>query len=335
MRPKLKRAVQWAIPILLGIALLIVWMTLILPYETASPNREMVIIQDDATYVFQPHTPIPTPEITPTIDPASSPTPTPLETTVPTPQPQVYSIYTGNRYLPPAPPVDRLPTDRWMINVDNANLGFIYAGYHTKDETVLAIQQGDDVRYHRVAADGQIGIYSLTMGSGLYEVTLYARQGDGSYRKVAQSGVQADIQHPTIPYLVNNDAVEFHDDLTSTQWVLENTTDSTTVRQDVELFVGWIQEYIAIVDMDTVQTVEETFISRQGSAWDRATLLASMCRSVGIPCKVVEGYHRINERIQIWNAVYIGDMYWIVDLSQDNAWIHPQDEAEYKSIIEH
>lgn len=66
--------------------------------------------------------------------------------------------------------------------------------------------------------------------------------------------------------------------------------------------------------------VKRTLSLRSGICYDFANLFAAICRSQGVPCYCVDGYHKENKHyLHAWNRVFFNGVWWNLDVTYDTA----------------
>ncbi len=210
------------------------------------------------------------------------------------------------------------------IDVDQAPYGYVYAAYNSQRRAKFSLVKDENAVHHDLMNDGIAQRFSLTAGSGKYQATIYENVTDISYKKVKSLKFIADIYDHRVPYLVSNNVVRYDDTLPVIQKAAELATSELSQMEKAKALYNWVVETIAYdyellgkLESGYVSDVSQTYKTGKGICYDFAVLYASMCRSQGIPCKVVSGYAEAVEGYHAWNEVYFDDTYHVVDTSTD------------------
>lgn len=287
-------------------------------------NLDKVIVKTTTapTYAFSKkttlaHTPKPTSRLTPTPAPTPVPTATPAPTETPKPTP--------GPYVAPIPPKIYLDDGEYLLDHTNSSLGFIYSGYNVEVKAKLGIIKNKQLIYRNLPEYGLVGMFSLTRDSGEYTATIYKNIGGNSYRVINTESFTADIRYPTLPFLISNDLIKFDADMESVKLTDELLTGLTDERARVRAIYDWIMNNVTYnysllnkLPKGYKTDPEITIDIKTGICLDYAVLMATMCRSHGIPCKIATGYADKVSGFHVWNEVYFDGEYHIIDTSSDS-----------------
>lgn len=210
------------------------------------------------------------------------------------------------------------------IDAEDAPLGYVYAAYLSPKHTKFSLVKEENTVHHDLVNDGIAQRFSLTAGSGRYLATIYENVTDISYKKVKALKFTADIHDPTAPYRVSNSVVHYDADMVAIQHAAELTEGLQSPREKAHGIYTWVVQNITYdydmlgaLESGYVCEVDTTFDTKKGICYDFAVLYAAMCRSQGIPCKVVSGYADAVEGYHAWNEVYFDGAYHVVDTSTE------------------
>jgi transglutaminase-like putative cysteine protease len=127
------------------------------------------------------------------------------------------------------------------------------------------------------------------------------------------------------PYLFSNSYVVYDNDMECIQFGLELTRDAKSQEEKARAIYDWIARNVKYdfsvvgkLEAGYVPNPQKTYDTKLGICTDFAALFASMCRSQGIPCKLVVGNYERSEYLHAWNEVYFDGEYHIVDASGDS-----------------
>lgn len=214
-----------------------------------------------------------------------------------------------------------------LISGDNAEADYSYAseGY------ISAVYSGSaaaakfrvtcgEIRYDHDLTPGKREFFPL-MGSGSYDVKIYEQFSGNNFALIAEGNFDANISSSVSTYLYPNKYVDFdgssacvkkaaevcaglNDDVEKIaeifSYVTENISYDKSLAEDVRN--GKVTNYVPYPD--------DTLSNGKGICFDYTALFAAMCRSQGIPARLVIGYAS-PEIYHAWNEVYTEETGWI------------------------
>ncbi len=211
-----------------------------------------------------------------------------------------------------------------FITSTNMN-GYIYCSYKSDKKVKIMMNNGSQQEIYDLVADGQFHRFTLHLGDGDYRIRLVENTSGNSYRVVDATEFTCELINQDFPYLVPNSFVVYNNDMEVIQFGLELTEDAITQEEKAHAIYDWIVRNISYdfsvvgkLEVGYVPDPQRTYDTRMGICSDFATLFASMCRSQGIPCKVVLGYYVKSEYYHAWNEVLVNGEYILVDTSGDS-----------------
>ncbi|MCM1328953.1 MAG: transglutaminase-like domain-containing protein [Ruminococcus sp.] len=225
------------------------------------------------------------------------------------------------------PKINMPKTGNSLISGDNSEVDYSYAaeGYisalysGTAAAAKLRIICGE-VRYDHDLTPGKREFFPL-MGSGNYEVQLYEQFSGNQFAKLAEGSFQANIASSVSTYLYPNKYVDFDSNSQCVKKAAEvcaGITDS--VEKIAEIFtyvtenISYDKTLAANVRGGSVTSYvpypDTTLSKGTGICFDYTSLFAAMCRSQGIPARLVIGYAE-PEIYHAWNEVYTEETGWI------------------------
>ena len=242
---------------------------------------------------------------------SATPSPTPIEepiaTAIPTPE------------VP-----ESVSDDPQFATASNMN-GYIYISYKSEKRVKIMMNNGDQQEIYDLIPDGQYHRFTLHLGDGHYLIRLVENTTGNSYRVVDSTEFDCTLIDENFPYLVPNSFVVYDNAMEVIQFGLELTENAETQEEKAHAIYDWIVRNISYdfsvvgnLEVGYVPNPQITFDTRKGICSDFAVLFASMCRSQGIPCKVVLGYYIKTEYYHAWNEVLVNGEYVIVDTSGDS-----------------
>ena len=173
---------------------------------------------------------------------------------------------------------------------------------------------------------GRDAAFALVDGDGTYTITLYRNTTGTKYKKVESVTVDVALTDQMSPYLVSTEEITFsdHDAVGRTAAslcsALTNDADKVVAIHNymaanltydnafgAQIASGAVKNYVP----DTNETLQ----TRTGVCYDFAALFAAMCRSQGIPCKIVRGY--LDGGYHAWNMVFVDGTWMAVDMTRE------------------
>lgn len=124
---------------------------------------------------------------------------------------------------------------------------------------------------------------------------------------------------PDAPYLANGGATLW--DTQTEELANEICVGCKTDEEKVQAIYQWIiqnfeydYDYYAFIQYFNVR---RTLHTRKGVCYDFANLFAALCRSLDIPCYVIDGAPYDSSANHTWNRVYFNAIWWNVDVTND------------------
>ncbi len=219
--------------------------------------------------------------------------------------------------MPQAPGTDVISGDNSEIDLSNASEGYISAVYTGQSAAAKIRIQCGDVRYdHDLAVGGKREFFPL-MGSGDYTVSVFEQFSGKKYAQTASGSFSVTLRSPTEMYLYPNKYVDFDSGSDCVRKAAELCAGlSGDVEKIAEIFIfitdniTYDKQLAASVKSGYVPDPDSTLASKKGICFDYASLFAAMCRSQGIPARLVIGYAD-PDIYHAWNEVYTDETGWI------------------------
>ena len=221
------------------------------------------------------------------------------------------------------PKINMPKTGDKVISGDNAEADYSYAaeGY------ISALYSGSasaakvritcgDVRYDHDLTPGKREFFPL-MGSGSYSVQIYEQLSGNKFAPLAEGSFEANVSSSVSTYLYPNKYVDFDGNSACVKKAAEVCAGITDDVEKIAEIFGYVTENIsydknlaATVQSGYVPYPDNTLSKGKGICFDYTSLFAAMCRSQGIPARLVIGYAE-PEIYHAWNEVYTDETGWI------------------------
>lgn len=201
-------------------------------------------------------------------------------------------------------------------DITSADMGVIKVTYSGECGKVkVRITKGEAVYDYDLDPAGTV--FPLQSGSGTYNIKVLENVSGKTYAVALDEDFSADIKSEFSPYLVPSQYINYSQSDDCVYKAAELCAGkSGTVEKAAAMFgyitgnVKYDKELAASVKSGYVPAPDKTLESGKGICFDYASLFASMCRSQGIPAKLVMGYVRGNV-YHSWNEIYTEDSGWV------------------------
>lgn len=209
-----------------------------------------------------------------------------------------------------------LSNDIACIDLTSADMGVVRVTYSGECQKVkVRITKGEAVYDYDLDPTGTV--FPLQSGSGTYNIKVLENVSGKTYAVALDEDFSADIKSEFSPYLVPSQYINYSQSDECVYKAAELCAGkSGTVEKAAAMFgyitsnVKYDKELAASVKSGYVPDPDKTLESGKGICFDYASLFASMCRSQGIPAKLVMGYVRGNV-YHSWNEIYTEDSGWV------------------------
>ena len=211
-------------------------------------------------------------------------------------------------------------TDSALIDYSNADDGYIAAAYSGKSEKAkLRVLCGKTQYDHDLSGGGTTEFFPL-MGSGSYTVRVYEQLSGKSYSLAAEASFDVKIKSETEMYLYPNKYSDFDKNSDCVKKASQLCSDKSGTVDKIAAIFGYVTENISY-DKELAKNVkngltgytpdpDRTLKNGKGICFDYASLMTAMCRSQGIPSRIVVGYAKENI-YHAWNEIYTEETGWI------------------------
>lgn len=209
------------------------------------------------------------------------------------------------------------------IDTSNASDGYFTVSYSaTTSRMKVGVTFNGSTRYIDYKA-GTTASYAFEEGNGAYTLTLYVNVGGNSYKRVASSDVNVTFKKDNAQYLAST--VEINFDAGGT--VIQKANELCKNTDNDESRIVAIYKYMLSFsyDFDLAGQISRGEVSGykpntaavlksgKGICYDLSALFAAMCRSQGVPCKLVKGTY--NNGAHAWNEVFCGGTWHRIDMT--------------------
>lgn len=211
-------------------------------------------------------------------------------------------------------------TDSALIDYSNADDGYIAAAYSGKSEKAkLRVLCGKTQYDHDLSGGGTTEFFPL-MGSGSYTVRVYEQLSGKSYSLAAESSFDVKIKSETEMYLYPNKYSDFDKNSDCVKKASQLCSDKSSTVDKIAAIFSYVTDNISY-DKELAKKVkngltgytpdpDRTLKNGKGICFDYASLMTAMCRSQGIPSRIVVGYAKENI-YHAWNEIYTEETGWI------------------------
>ncbi|MDE5860483.1 MAG: transglutaminase-like domain-containing protein, partial [Oscillospiraceae bacterium] len=206
------------------------------------------------------------------------------------------------------------------VDYSNANEGYISVIYTGSAAGGKVRIKCGDIQYDHDLSVGVREFFPL-MDSGSYSVKVYEQFSGSKYAEIADGSFDVKIKSSTGMYLYPNKYVDFSSSSSCVKKAAEVCAGVTDDVEKIALIFTYVTENITYdkalaEDVRTgkvttyVPNPDSALAAGKGICYDYASLFAAMCRSQGIPARLVKGYADPNI-YHAWNEVYTDETGWI------------------------
>lgn len=230
-----------------------------------------------------------------------------------------------------------LQNDLAAADITSACDGVIMVSYMGECKKVkVRITKGEAVYDYDLDPVGTV--FPLQSGSGTYNIKVLENVSGKTYAIALDMDFEAKINDGLSPFLLPSQYINYSQSDKCVYKAAELCTGKTgTIEKAAAMFeyvtshISYDKELAASVKSGYIPDPDATLESGKGICFDYASLFASMCRSQGIPAKLVMGYVR-GDVYHAWNEIYTEETGWItVDLFLDKGGWELLDPTFYAS----
>lgn len=191
-------------------------------------------------------------------------------------------------------------------------------GSSTKIKVLLYYNGSSKYYQYTIPTDNTWTSIPLQSGSGSYKVRFMQQVTGNSYRELYSTSFQVGMSSELAPYLNPSQYVVYNSSSACVSKAKSLTSGYSSDAQKTSAIYSYITANIRY-DYDKMNNVasgylpnpDSTLASGKGICFDYAALMAAMCRSQGIPCKLVIG--DADGEYHAWNLVYINGSWQLYD----------------------
>ena len=219
--------------------------------------------------------------------------------------------------LPKADGTNVISDENSEIDYSNASEGYISAVYTGSSAKAKLRVQCGDMKYDHDLAVGGVREFFPLMGSGNYTVSVYEQFSGTKYAMLASGDFSVNIRSSTDMYLYPNKYIDFDSSSNCVRKAAELCAGLTDDVEKIAAIFTFITDNV-VYDKQLAATVQSGYVphpdatlaSKKGICYDYASLFTAMCRSQGIPARLVIGYAD-PDIYHAWNEVYTDETGWI------------------------
>ncbi len=283
--------------------------------ENDIPGTETSEIRETASETSAQVSETEIPDVPQTTAPTAAETTTTATTTAAPKPPAEVVIPKIN--MPKADGSSVISGDNAEIDYSNAAEGYISAVYNGSAAAAkIRIQCGDTQYNHDLSVGGKREFFPL-MDSGSYTVSVYEQFSGNKYAMLISGDFSVNIKSSTGMYLYPNKYVDFDSNSKCVRKAAELCAGLTDDVEKIAAIFTFITDNVtydkqlaATVQSGYVPYPDNTLASKKGICYDYSSLFAAMCRSQGIPARLVIGYAE-PDIYHAWNEVYTDETGWI------------------------
>ncbi|MCM1024377.1 MAG: lasso peptide biosynthesis protein [Prevotella sp.] len=203
------------------------------------------------------------------------------------------------------------------LDYSNAADGYISVVYSgSSAQAKLRIANGTVQYDHDISVGGKRDFIPL-MGSGSYSVKVYEHISGKNFAPVLSGEFEVSLKNETDTFLYPNKYVSFGQSSECVKKAAEVCAGKNGDVEEIAAIFGYVADSIsydkqlaATVQSGYIPDPDKTLAAGKGICFDYASLFAAMCRSRGIPARLVIGYADPNI-YHAWNEVYTDETGWI------------------------
>lgn len=207
------------------------------------------------------------------------------------------------------------------VDTSTANDGYITVSCESGGYVRLLLQKDGQFEYMPIKQDGSEVVYPMSLGNGTYTVSVNQWLSPETEQTLFSEQIEVAMENEMLPFLQPNTFVNYDDSMTCIQKadkMKRETGDGwITFVRIFKLAAKNIRYDKERYDEDGCTSAfrlnpEIVYTQETGVCVDKACLLASMMRRVGIPAKMVIGTGPGGGR-HAWNEVYVLGRWRLVD----------------------
>lgn len=206
------------------------------------------------------------------------------------------------------------------IDYSDISKGYISAGVDESEQCRIKLQiTGGGTTYSYTLYGGDSGSFPLTCGDGPYQAVVCRNIGEDRYAIILAADLNLELEDEFSPYLRSNRFVDYADApvTAALSELLEDEGGDTleTVKNVFDFTVDYLsydEELAATAAPDYRPQTDIVLEKGKGICFDYASLMTSMLRCRGIPCKLVVGY--AGSIYHAWISVWLEEQGWVENI---------------------
>ena len=230
-----------------------------------------------------------------------------------------------------------LENDLAAVDITSACDGVVMVSYKGECKKVK-VRITKDKAVYDYDLDPKGTVFPLQSGSGSYNIKVLENVSGKTYAIALDMDFEASIKDGLSPFLLPTQYINYSQSDKCVYKAAELCAGKKgTIEKAAAMFeyvtshITYDKELAASVKSGYIPDPDATLESGKGICFDYASLFASMCRSQGIPAKLVMGYVR-GDVYHAWNEIYTEETGWItVDLFLDKGGWELVDPTFYAS----
>lgn len=191
-----------------------------------------------------------------------------------------------------------------------------------RDDDENGVQRSEGYYDKKLKPYGSSGVFSLTQGSGEYELCVWLKKNRvdetrSNYRMVYRKCFTADFPEEA-PYMYSNANSVFEKDSLAAAYANALTRDADTDMKKAQAIIAFVHDRVSYdsdisLDEEVFMTADEILSGGKGLCYHSAGLAVSMLKSVGIPAKEVRGTYVLLIGRHAWCEVFINNEWLTAD----------------------
>lgn len=218
--------------------------------------------------------------------------------------------------MPESPGTKTITGTNAEVDYSNAAEGYISVLYSGSADGGKVRLKCGSVQYDHDLAAGKREYFPL-MDSGSYSVKVYEHVSGANYAQLIDGSFDVSLRSATEMYLYPNKYINFNSSSACVKKAAELCAGETDDVEKIALIFTYLtdttvydKQLAATVQSGYIPDPDSTLASKKGICFDYASLFAAMCRSQGIPTRLVIGYAD-PDIYHAWNEVYTDETGWI------------------------
>lgn len=211
------------------------------------------------------------------------------------------------------------------IDYSNAQNGYVAVKHSGATRRLkVRLSRGGTIDTYDLNGENRYEVFPLKYGDGTYTVTVWQNVSGSSYAQVYASSFRAELLSEHICYLYPNQYVWYDADSQAVAKAEELCEGLTDDMAKITALFGYVKDDVKYdpikaltVAVGYMPDVDETLATNKGICFDKASLLACMLRSQGVPTQLVVGT-LAQTQYHAWNKVYVNGQWRLLDATFAN-----------------